>query len=586
VKDAPRSEAAKHGERVRLAGPFAVGLAVMLFLAAALVGVVLDAPALARWFSHPALGEGGTRMAGRSAEWTQSAVPLALMLAASIILVLWRTGSSRHDGSATAVDGRATRATEDRAMRTERLALVAIVLVAALVRIDRAFESLWYDEIAAFMDYAQHGPGPIVATWFSPANHPLQSLLSWCSFTTIGAVNELSLRLPSLVVALLTVLATWWMARPIAGRQAALLAAACTAVAPAVVLGSVEARGYSIMMLAGAMLTGLAWRAVDRERARQDALWCWIAYAAVASLGVWAHFTTVLVPVAHGVIAASLLWRGDRRVGWRWMAALVLSAACTLALLAPMMPWILERRAELAALDGNEPTLWSREGLAILGTWGGAWPWWPSILGGAVALVGVVQGWRRDAPHRLAVALIVLPFLLALVIPMAGSWIYARFVSFALPGAALAWGLGLDRLLAWRRSVGLAAVAVLIASWLLVLSDLPPKQPLRDLLAIAAQEPGPVIVVGLPDEVTRFYAEPMGIDARYAKPYGADLAELLEAEPTARVVMLYPRAMPSSVQGALDAASMVRTHALPGWADWGAGSVELHARRGGAPPAP
>ncbi len=127
---------------------------------------------------------------------------------------------------------------------------------------------------------------------------------------------------------------------------------------------------------------------------------------------------------------------------------------------------------------------------------------------------------------------------------------------------------------------------MLIASWLLVLVDLPPKQPLRDLLAIAAQEPGPIIVVGLPDEVTRFYAEPMGIDARYAKPYGADLAELLEAEPTARVVMLYPRAMPSSVQGALDAASMVRTHTLPGWADWGAGSVELHARRGGAPPAP
>jgi hypothetical protein len=92
VKDAPRSEAATHGARVRLAGPFAVGLAVMLFLAAALVGVVLDAPSLARWFSHPALGDGGARMAGRSAEWTQSAVPLALMLAASIILVLQNAG--------------------------------------------------------------------------------------------------------------------------------------------------------------------------------------------------------------------------------------------------------------------------------------------------------------------------------------------------------------------------------------------------------------------------------------------------------------------------------------------------------------
>jgi hypothetical protein len=37
--------------------------------------------------------------------------------------------------------------------------------------------------------------------------------------------------------------------------------------------------------------------------------------------------------------------------------------------------------------------------------------------------------------------------------------------------------------------------------------------------------------------------------------------------------------MPSSVQDALDAASLMRTHALPGWADWGAGAVELHAPR-------
>lgn len=579
MKDAPRSEAATHGARVRLAGLFAVGLAVMLFLAAALVGVVLDAPSLARWFSHPALGDGGARMAGRSAEWTQSAVPLALMLAASIILVLWRTESSLHDDPAMAVDGRATRATEDRVVRTEWLTLMAIALAAALVRIDRAFESLWYDEIAAFMDYAQHGPGPIVATWFSPANHPLQSLLSWCSFTALGTVNELTLRLPSLLAALLTVLATWWMARPMAGVRGALIAAAGMAIAPAAVLGSVEARGYSMMMLAGALLTGLAWRAIERDRSERSSLWCWIAYAIVASLGVWAHFTTVIVPLAHGVIAVGLLLRGDRRISLRWLMALVLSAAFTLALLAPMLPWILERRSELAALDGDEPTLWSREGLAILGTWGGAWPWWPSIWGGALALVGIVQAWRRDARGWFATLLIVVPFLLALLIPLSGSWIYARFVSFALPGAALAWGMGLDRMLDRRRTDAILMVAVVAAGWLAVLANLPPKQPLRDLLAIAARQPGPVIVVGLPDEVARFYAEPMGIDARYAQPYGADLASLLSATPGARVMILYPSAMPRSVQGALDAASMTRLHAMPGWADWGAGAVELHAPR-------
>ncbi len=546
-----------------------LGLSMALLVVGAIVGIVLDPAALARWFAHPALGERGVAMAVRSATWMQSAVPGALLFAAGMIIVLWR--SDRRSAMTDAPAGSSRRG--------ERLALVAIVLVAALVRADRAFESLWYDEIAAFMDYEQHGQGPIVATWFSPANHPLQSLLSWCSFTALGAVNELSLRLPSLLAALLTVVATWWMARPMAGVRGALIAAAGMAIAPAAVLGSVEARGYSIMMLAGALLTGLAWRAIERERSQQSSLWWWIAYAIVATLGVWAHFTTVIVPVAHGVIAVGLLLRGDVRIGLRWLTALVLSAAFTLALLSPMLPWILERRSELAALDGNEPTLWSQEGLAILGTWGGAWPWWPSIWGGALALLGIVQAWRRDARGRFAAILIALPFLLALAIPLLGSWIYARFVSFALPGAALAWGMGLDRMFDRRRADAILMATVVAAGWLAMLANLPPKQPLRDVLAMVAREPGPVIVVGLPDQVARFYAEPMGIDARYSQPYGADLASLLSATPGARVVILYPSAMPPSVRGALDAAAMMRTHALPGWADWGAGAVELHAPR-------
>ena len=554
----------------------ATGLSILLLVAGATVGVVLDPAALARWFAHPALGERGVAMAVRSATWTQSGVPGALLLAAGMIVVLWRTERRSAVQASTAAR---TDFPAGSPSRGESLALVAMVLMAALVRIDRAAESLWYDEIAAFMDYAQHGPGPIVATWFSPANHPLQSLLSWCSFTALGTVNELSIRMPSLITALLTVIATWWMARPMAGARVALIAAAGMAIAPAAVLGSVEARGYSMMMLVGALLTGLAWRATDRDRSSRDSLWWWITYAVVAALGVWTHFTTVIVPIAHGVIAVGLLLRGNGRIGLRWLTALVLSAAFTLTLLSPMLPWILERRSELAALDGNEPTLWSREGLAIIGTWGGAWPWWPSIVGGALAAVGMGQAWRGIARGRFAAILITLPFLLALVIPLAGSWIYARFVSFALPGAALCWGLGLDRLLAWRRLYSILAGGVLAATWLVLLATVPPKQPLRDLLAIAAQEPGPVIVVGLPDEVARFYAEPLGVDARYAKPYGTDLGSLLNATPGARVVILYPEAMPRSVQETLDAASMDRLHTLPGWADWGAGAVELHAPR-------
>ena len=81
-----------------------------------------------------------------------------------------------------------------------------------------------------------------------------------------------------------------------------------------------------------------------------------------------------------------------------------------------------------------------------------------------MAVVGIAHAWRGDARHRFAIVLVILPFLLALVIPLAGSWIYARFVSFALPGAALAWGMGLDRMFDRRRIDAILMAAVVAAA--------------------------------------------------------------------------------------------------------------------------
>jgi hypothetical protein len=77
----------------------------------------------------------------------------------------------------------------------------------------------------------------------------------------------------------------------------------------------------------------------------------------------------------------------------------------------------------------------------------------------------------------------------------------------------------------------------------------------------------------------------MGIDARHAKPYGDDLEALLASTPGARVLVLYPDAMPASVDDALVRRGFACVHARAGWADWGAGRIELHAPRDGPGPA-
>ena len=58
------------------------------------------------------------------------------------------------------------------------VALVAAVLLAAAVRAPFLTDSLWYDEIAAFLGYSINGPWGAVSTYYTQANHVLHSLLA------------------------------------------------------------------------------------------------------------------------------------------------------------------------------------------------------------------------------------------------------------------------------------------------------------------------------------------------------------------------------------------------------------------------
>ncbi|NBW50043.1 MAG: hypothetical protein EBR49_08110, partial [Betaproteobacteria bacterium] len=90
---------------------------------------------------------------------------------------------------------------------------------------------------------------------FTTANHPLQSLLSWCCLP-LGV--EPWVRLPSVLSGAVAVLGGWFIGRatrPCAGFATAM--AFAIAVLPAAVNAGSEARGYGLMIAASAMSTGL-----------------------------------------------------------------------------------------------------------------------------------------------------------------------------------------------------------------------------------------------------------------------------------------------------------------------------------------
>lgn len=59
------------------------------------------------------------------------------------------------------------------------VAMAAAVLLAAAIRAPFLTDSLWYDEIAAFLGYSINGPWGAVSTYYTQANHVLHSLLAW-----------------------------------------------------------------------------------------------------------------------------------------------------------------------------------------------------------------------------------------------------------------------------------------------------------------------------------------------------------------------------------------------------------------------
>ncbi|MFM9180058.1 MAG: hypothetical protein ACKOV8_02215 [Phycisphaerales bacterium] len=458
-------------------------------------------------------------------------------------------------------------------------AVMAVILLAAVAaRAAFLSDGLWYDEIAAFLGYSLNGPWHAASTYFSTANHVLHSVLVAMSAGALGA-DELSLRLPSFLAGIGAVASIAWLAREACGAGLVPWAAGAAALMPVAVLPATESRGYAMMMLFAALATAAFLRA-----RRAGGAW-WLAYALAAALGTWSHLVAICVPAFHGLwcVAAAARAAGpdDRRRALAGAGAALLAGLLSAAFLAPVIPGIVALRDDFRALDGNEPSLLGPEGAGMLWSIGGTWWAWPSLVAMPLAVAGLRRA-RQDRAYRQALVLSLGGVLVALAFPiLLKSWLYARFLAFAVPGIALLLGGGAQAIAARHRAAAAAACVVAVAAWLACLATLGPRQQLReatDLLASAMKPGERAVAVGLPDDVHRWYALARGIDLPGCGAYGRDMLPAVEDRSVHWVMFLYPRAMPEALE-ALRARGFEERARLPGWIDWGGGEIVLLERR-------
>lgn len=204
------------------------------------------------------------------------------------------------------------------------IALGAIVVLGAAIRLSQAGQSLIADEVWSYtgvtlpdfgsmLDYVQ-GDGE--------RTPPLFTILAWLAARVSDSASVL--RLPSIVAGILTIPLVYGIGQLTLGRRVALMAAALAALSPFLIWYSVELRAYSLVTMFAAASTLLLLIAVERRR------WPWWAgYALVTCAAMYTHYTAVYVLLAQFLWAVALHPASRRHV-------LLAAAAAAVA----YVPWI------------------------------------------------------------------------------------------------------------------------------------------------------------------------------------------------------------------------------------------------------
>ncbi len=187
--------------------------------------------------------------------------------------------------------------------------LLAITLLALVLRVYRIDAELWIDELYSLSDYAQQPWSVIAGSYRTSNNHLLMSLLMKASIALCG-VSEWSVRLAAVSFGVAAIPALYRVARLAMSRWASLGAALLLAVSYHHVFFSQNARGYIAYLFFALVSTRALFDALRDDRRRD-----WACYGIATVLSAMALLNTVFVIAAQLLIAVLVLYGVHRRSG-------------------------------------------------------------------------------------------------------------------------------------------------------------------------------------------------------------------------------------------------------------------------------
>ena len=204
-----------------------------------------------------------------------------------------------------------------------RLLLAAILLLALPLRLLNIGESLWLDELWSIRIILD-GSDPI-RLLIRDIHPPLYSLFLFAWIALFGDA-ELSIRVPSLIFALLSIVLAWSIASQCIGRRTAVLACLLLALSPVHIVYAQEARAYAALqcLLLAMLLAYLKLQACPASRPWTAVYACSLLTAALTSFLIGAY-----------LFAFSALSLVDERASRRRLLTINLLVAV------PFVSWVL-----------------------------------------------------------------------------------------------------------------------------------------------------------------------------------------------------------------------------------------------------
>jgi mannosyltransferase len=203
--------------------------------------------------------------------------------------------------------------------------LAAVIAVGAVLRFATVgVQHFWLDEAVTTGLLRLDVDDMVETMWTTESTPPLYYLLAR-GWAAIFGTGEVGLRSLSAILGTFTIPVAYGVGATLATRRAGLMAATLTALSPALVWYSQEARAYSLAILLAALSLLFAARAVTRGSGRD--IGCW---AVAASLAVLTHYFAGFLVAAEA--AWLLLAHPNRRAAIFGTGAVAVCAAAALPL--------------------------------------------------------------------------------------------------------------------------------------------------------------------------------------------------------------------------------------------------------------